>query len=242
MKDPKIYIGTSGWSYNHWAGKFYPEDLSKVKWLSYYAEHFDTVEINSSFYHLPKPQTFRNWAKNTPDNFLFVVKASRYITHIKRLKDSSESFENLLSSAKELGSKLGPFLFQLPPKMDKDTDRLIDFLKNLPDNYKYAFEFRDESWFCDEVYNILDDYGCAIVISSSPRFPYHEKITGGFCYIRMHGGKELYSSNYSEGELKKIARMIKQNRSKDIDSYVYFNNDIHGYAVDNAKTLRKLVL
>ena len=240
MENSKIYIGTSGWSYNGWSGIFYPEDLSKTKWLSYYSEHFDTVEVNSSFYHLPKPQTFGNWAKKTPDNFLFVVKASRYITHIKRLKDCDEPFENLTKSAKELGSKLGSFLFQLPPNMKKDTGRLKDFLKILPDNYKYAFEFRDESWFCSEVYNILDNNRCAIVISSSPGFPYHEKVTGKFCYIRMHGGKQLYSSNYSDDELKKVAEIVKQYQKSGIECYVYFNNDIGGYAVKNAKTLIKL--
>ena len=158
------------------------------------------------------------------------------------MKDCGEPFENLLKSAKELEGKLGPFLFQLPPNMKKDTGRLKDFLKILPDNFRYAFEFRDESWFCSEVYSILDNSGCAVVISSSPGFPYHEKVTGKFCYIRMHGGKKLYSSNYSDDELKKVAEMVKQYQKSSMECYVYFNNDIGGYAVKNAKTLIKLVL
>ncbi len=241
MRSPKIYIGTSGWSYDGWSGIFYPESLARTGWLSFYSEHFSTVEINSSFYHLPKPQTFNSWAKKTPDNFLFAVKASRYITHIKRLKDCGEPFKNLLKSAKELKGKLGPFLFQLPPNMKKNTSRFKDFLEILPDDYKYAFEFRNESWFCDEVYNMLDSKGCAIVISNSPGFPYHEKVAGSFCYIRMHGGKELYSSNYTGIELKKVAKIVKQYQKNGISSYTYFNNDIHGYAVENAKTLINLI-
>lgn len=241
----KLYVGTSGWSYNHWRGRFYPENLPQTGWLSYYAQHFDTVEINSSFYHLPKPSVFENWTRKTPDNFIFVVKVSRYITHIKRLKDSLEPFKLLLEAAKKLGNKLGPFLFQFPPRMRKDTERLSSFLESLSVNfgasYKYAFEFRDESWFCDDIYDVLSNYECAIIISSSPYFPYHEVVTGNFCYIRMHGGTELYSSNYSENELRKFALMIKKNLGRGIDTYVYFNNDANAYAVYNAKTLVRLI-
>lgn len=241
----KLYVGTSGWSYNHWRGRFYPENLPHSKWLSFYASHFSSVEVNSSFYHLPKPSVFESWAEKTPDNFIFVVKVSRYLTHIKRLKDSLKPFELLLEAAERLGSKLGPFLFQFPPGMKKDIERLGSFLESLSvnfgTNYRYAFEFRDESWFCDTVYNVINNYGCAIVISSSPSFPYHEVVTGNFCYIRMHGGTELYSSNYSENELRKFALMIKENLDRGIDTYVYFNNDANAYAVYNAKTLLTLV-
>jgi uncharacterized protein YecE (DUF72 family) len=242
MNDSSIHIGTSGWSYNHWAGKFYPADLKNSYWLNYYSKEFNTVEINSSFYHLPKSQTFVNWGKNTGAGFLFSVKVSRYITHIKRLLDCSEPLGRLLAAAKELGDKLGPFLFQLPPSLSEDRSRLEDFLKILPKNYRFAFEFRNESWFNKDVYNLLRDSGCAIVISSSHRFPYREEVTADFCYVRMHGPANLYCSCYSKDELKKIAVLIKKNLEKNIENYVYFNNDAQGYAVENARTLIEMVL
>ena len=246
----KIYIGTSGWSYDEWLGIFYPENFRRSDWLSYYAKHFKTVEINSSFYNLPKKETFENWARKTPDDFLFAVKASRYITHIKRLIDCSEPLDKLFKAAEGLGKKLGIFLFQLPPNMKFDIERLSNFFKILKDNYANytnktnkllcAFEFREESWFCQKTYDLLNEYRYGIVISNSTNFPYHELITGNFCYIRMHGSRELYSSSYSEEELKKVADMINKNKVNNISSYIYFNNDVHGYAVDNAKTLIRM--
>jgi len=236
-----IYIGTSGWSYNHWIGRFYPEEIKKNQWLNYYSKEFDTVEINSSFYHLPKLQTFIGWKNKTGENFIFSVKASRYITHIKRLTDCTEALERLFKAAEGLGEKLGPFLFQLPPSLKKDKAVLKNFLKMLPENYKFAFEFRNESWFTKEIYKLLEDFRCAVVISGSPSFPYMEKITTNFCYIRMHGPGELYRSWYSKEELKKIAGLIKKNLNKKTESYVYFNNDAQAYAVENARTLIKMV-
>ena len=241
FKNPKIYIGTSGWSYDGWEGIFYPDAMSRKEWLSFYSEHFNTVEINSSFYHLPKAETFSNWAEKTPDDFLFVVKASKYITHTKRLIDSSDAVIRLIDSASNLGEKLGMFLFQLPPNLKKNSDRLKNFIDILPSIYKYVFEFRDESWFCDEIYNMLENYKCGIVISDSSKFPRFEVITGGFCYIRMHGSTSLYSSKYTDKELEKTAEIIRKNFKDKISSYVYFNNDIHGYAVENAKSLKQLV-
>jgi uncharacterized protein YecE (DUF72 family) len=240
MNSAKLYIGTSGWCYDSWAGNFYPGGLNKNKWLEYYCQYFNTVEINSSFYHLPKKETFNNWALQTPDNFVFAIKASRYITHIKRLVDCLEPFKKLLDLALGLGSKLGLFLFQLPPNLKKNIIKLEDFLKIIPKNLRYVFEFRNESWFCDEVYNLLNEFGAGITISSSPGFPYHEIITGNFCYIRMHGSAQLYSSSYSEKELQKFSAIIRQNLRKNINTYVYFNNDAFGYAIENAKMLIKL--
>ena len=242
MNDSLVHIGTSGWSYGHWVGRFYPAGLKSNNWLSYYSREFNTVEINSSFYHLPKLQTFINWKKNTGADFLFSVKVSRYITHIKRFIDCKEALERLFTAAKELGEKLGPFLFQLPPSLNKDKSRLEKFLRILPGKYKFAFEFRNESWFTRDIYNLLKSAGCAIVISSSPRFPYVEEITTDFCYIRMHGPGDLYSSCYSEDELGKIALLIKKNLKKNIENYVYFNNDAEGYAIENARTLIEIVL
>ena len=240
MNIGKLYIGTSGWCYNNWVGNFYPRDLNKNKWLKYYSKYFNTVEINSSFYHLTRKETFNNWALQTPDNFVFVVKASRYITHIKKLVDCSEPFKKLLDSALKLGNKLGLFLFQLPPNLKKNIIKLEDFFKIILKNYRYVFEFRNESWFCDEVYNLLNEFGAGIVISSSPSFPYHEIITGNLCYIRMHGSEQLYSSSYSEKELQKLSALIRKNLKKNINTYVYFNNDAFGYAIENAMKLIKL--
>jgi uncharacterized protein YecE (DUF72 family) len=240
MNSSKLYIGTSGWCYESWVGKFYPGNLNKNKWLEYYSKYFNTVEINSSFYHLARKETFNNWALQTPDNFVFTVKASKYITHIKKLVDCLEPLKKLLDAALGLGSKLGLFLFQLPPNLKKNVIKLEDFLKIIPKNLRYVFEFRNESWFCDEVYHLLNDFGAGITISSSPDFPYHEIITGNFCYIRMHGSAQLYSSSYSRKELKMFSTIIKQNLKKNINTYVYFNNDVFGYAVENAMELIKL--
>ena len=241
MVNCTFHIGTSGWSYDHWIGRFYPEDVKKNKWLGCYSKEFDTVEINSSFYYLPKPKTFTGWKENTKKDFTFSVKVSRYITHIKRLKGCREPLGRLFESADELGEKLGPFLFQLPPNLKKDDEVFKEFLEMLPGNYKYAFEFRNESWFSEDIYELLEKYGCAIVISSSPGFPYREKITANFCYMRMHGSGELYRSSYSKEELKKISVLIKKNLNKNIESYVYFNNDEEAYAIENARTLIKLL-
>ncbi len=241
MVNPLIHIGTSGWSYNHWIGRFYPEDIKKNKWLGYYSKEFDTVEINSSFYHLPKQKTYNNWKKNTGEDFIFSVKVSRYITHIKRLKDCREPLGRLFESADGLEKKLGPFLFQLPPNLKKDREVFKKFLEILPENYKYAFEFRNESWFTEEIYKLLEKYKCAIVISSSPGFPYREEITANLCYIRMHGSGELYRSCYSGEEIKKIAAFIKKNLNKNTGIYIYFNNDAEAYAIENARTLIKML-
>jgi len=249
-KDSKIYIGTSGWGYNEWQDIFYPQDYKKSEWITYYAKFFNTVEINSSFYNLPKKETFKNWAAKTPENFLFSVKIPRYITHIKRLIDCSESLNKFFNAAEGLGEKLEILLFQLPPNMKFDIERLNNFLKilkkyyinfkNTANNLLCAFEFREESWFCQKTYDLLNEYSFGIVISHSSCFPYHEVITGNFCYLRMHGSKELYSSSYSDEELRKVADFINKNKINNISSYVYFNNDFHCYAVNNAKTLIEL--
>jgi uncharacterized protein YecE (DUF72 family) len=244
----KVHIGTSGWSYNDWRGVFYPENIKRFGWLSYYAKHFKTVEVNNSFYNLPKKDTFKNWAAKTPDDFLFSVKAPKYITHIKRLAGCSENLDRFLKAAEGLGEKLFLLLFQLPPNMKFNIERLSSFLKilnnycmNYTHKFLYAFEFREESWFCPETYDLLNEYNSGIVISSSPFFPYHELITGNFCYLRMHGSNDLYSSSYSNKELKKFADIINKNKINNIDSFVYFNNDVNCYAVNNAKSLIRMI-
>lgn len=250
MEIDKIYIGTSGWSYDSWVEKFYPKEISKKKWLSYYSQYFNTVEINSSFYHLPKPETFKNWFENTPVGFKFSVKVSKYITHTKKLLDCKEPLGNLFEAASWLKEKLKIFLFQLPPNLKKDYPRIKNFFDLLFElkkynefsKYKCVFEFRNESWFCNEIYDLLNEYGVGCVISNSRVFPAHNIITGKFCYIRMHGSTSLYSSKYSDDELREVAEMSVKNINDNVPTYIYFNNDMYGYAIENAISLKEMIM
>lgn len=237
----KLLIGTSGFSYNHWKNIFYPEEVKNQDWLIFYAKHFDTVEINSSFYHLPSKETFARWRKITPPDFIFAVKGSRFITHIKKLNEVEEPVENFLKNVSELKEKLGPILFQFPPDWKINLDRFEAFLNILPDNFKYVFEFRNKSWFNNLIYNLLKKKKAALCISSSPSFPSEKVITSDFTFIRMHGGKELYGSRYSTNELKIWAKEIKEFLVREINVFVYFNNDTHGYATKNALELSSLL-
>ncbi|MBW1960850.1 MAG: DUF72 domain-containing protein [Deltaproteobacteria bacterium] len=196
MKEKLRRIGTSGWNYEHWKDRFYPSGLAKSKWLNFYTEHFDTVEVNATFYRLPKPKTFDNWYEKTPDNFLWAVKGSRYITHIQRLKDTAESLERLYQSVERLKEKAGPILFQLPPSFTFDERILKAFCKELNPAFRHALEVRHESWIDEVVFQILKENNIALCISDSAgRFPYCEAITADFVYIRLHGSKKLYASN-----------------------------------------------
>jgi uncharacterized protein YecE (DUF72 family) len=242
-----FFIGTSGYNYPHWwNGTFYPSDLPQKKWLEYYTEYFDTVELNVSFYRLPKKEVFEGWYKRTPKKFVFAVKGSRFITHIKRLKDCRESLSLLLDHASPLREKLGVVLWQLPPRFKFQKERLEEFcvlLSTLPRSklHRHAFEFRDESWFCNEAFRILEEFRFAFCIAHGSGLPFIEKITSNFIYLRLHGGEVLYGSNYSDKELKRWAGTIQDWTKKDKTVFVYFNNDAYGFAVKNALTLKKLV-
>ncbi len=239
QRTPQIYIGTSGWNYNHWRELFYPKDCPKTKWLDFYATHFGTVELNASFYRLPKPQVFENWRKRTPDTFLWAVKANRYITHIKRIKDVEEPLERFFSSAESLKEKLGPILFQLPPSLSFDEAVLRQFCQYLKGNHSYALEVRHPSWAQERAIDILRDNNIALCISDTAgRYPYIEEDTATFIYIRLHGSKKLYASEYSEEELEAYARKI---RDWSRDTYLYFDNDYGGYAIKNAKRLKEIL-
>jgi uncharacterized protein YecE (DUF72 family) len=237
----RIYIGTSGWNYKSWRGKLYPKALDQKDWLGYYSKSYNSVEINNTFYQLPKKETFKNWHNSTPDDFIFAVKVSRYITHLKKLKDCEETVGKLLEYSSGLDRKLGIFLFQMPANQGKDYTKLEKFLKLLPEKYKYVFEFRHDSWFDSSIYSLLDNSNCGIVINSSPGFPYKDISTGKICYIRMHGSKKLYSSKYSEDELKEFAEIIIKYHNKGFYSFIYFNNDVQGYAVENAREMQELM-
>jgi uncharacterized protein YecE (DUF72 family) len=237
-----IRIGTSGWHYGHWSGPFYPADLPKDKWLEYYVQHFDTVEINNTFYQLPREETFRNWRKQAPAGFLFTVKANRYITyitHIKRLKDPQEVLDRFFERVRLLKKNLGPILYQLPPSLHKDLNRLESFIKLLPKKETAVFEFRHESWCCEDTYKLLDKFGVGFCIhdlsgNESPRI-----VTGDIIYVRFHGPTDRYEGCYPKSVLRDWAKWLKD-QAKDVRSiYVYFNNDACAYAVRNAKELKE---
>jgi len=234
-----IRIGTSGWHYDHWSGLYYPADLSKSKWFEYYARDFDTVEINNTFYQLPKQQTFENWHEQAPKNFIFTVKANRFITHIKRLKDAEETLPRFFERAELLKEKLGLVLYQLPPGFHKDLERLTYFLGVLPKNHTAIFEFRHESWFSDDTYELLNKFGVGFCIHDLVDVPSPRVITGEIIYIRFHGPTGRYAGNYCKSALQNWAEWITDNIKGKKAVYVYFNNDFNAYAVYNAKTLKE---
>ena len=240
MAKGKIYVGTSGWNYKHWQGNFYPEDLKHKEWLKFYSEKLKTVEINNSFYQLPDTKTFKNWKDITPKKFMFSVKGSRYITHMKKLKDPKQSGKKLFTRIKHLKSKLGPVLFQLPPKWRFNKERFEKFLKSLSGRYRYTFEFRDQSWWNDEALELLKKHNAAFCIYELAGTITPKEITADFIYIRLHGPGNKYQGNYSKRELSGWAGAIT-NWQKKKDVYIYFDNDDSGYAVKNAMELSGMV-
>jgi len=232
------HIGTSGWHYDHWRHGFYPEGLAKAKWLEFYATHFTTVELNNSFYRLPSETAFAVWRDSSPTNFAFAVKVSRFITHIKRLKNTQEAVETFMSRARILGGKLGPLLYQLPPNMYRDDDRLGSFLSILPQGMKHVVEFRHQSWLDDKVFEILHKYNIGLCVFDMPSLSCPLVATADFAYIRFHGSTGLYSSCYSDEELAGWAKRLANLATNLKAMYVYFNNDAEAFAVRNAITLR----
>ena len=239
----KIHIGTSGWHYKHWLNDvFYPSGTKPAEMFDYYAKHFDTVEINNSFYHLPSAKTFDNWRDNSPPRFIFAVKASRFITHMKKLKDPQPSSEKFFLVADRLGRKLGPILFQLPPRWKFNRERFEEFLEALPAEHKYVFEFRDESWFVPEVYELLRRYKAAYCIHDFADMKVPIEITANFTYIRFHGPTSAkYWGSYSSAQLRTWAERIADWSKRLTSIYVYFNNDPEGKAIVNALELKRLV-
>ncbi len=234
-----IYIGTSGWNYNHWQGIFYDEDCPKSKWLDFYARNFSTVELNATFYRLPSPQTFANWRLKTPEKFLWAIKANKYITHIKRLKEAGVTLPRFFEAVELLKDKLGPILFQLPPNLAFEEDLLEQFCRSLKAYpHRYTLEIRHPSWLDSKAFAILRDYNIALCISDTAgRYPYSEEVTADFVYIRLHGSRRLYASDYTEKELQTWAQKITNwNR----DAFVYFDNDFSGYAPRNAGRLKEI--
>jgi len=237
----KVFIGTSGFMYRHWKEAFYPQGLPQREWFLYYVKQFDTVELNVSFYRLPKKETFVSWRKKAGKKFVFSVKGSRYITHIKRLKDCQKPVKTFFKNASGIKNKNDVVLWQLPPRFKENIERLSQFLKVLPKDWRHAFEFRDSTWLTAKVYELLRKHNAAIVFQDYPDWPIAEKITADFVYLRFHGKTHLYTSCYTEKELKNWAEKIKGWREKGLDCYAYFNNDALGYAIENARDLKKML-
>lgn len=232
-----IFIGTSGWNYNHWKGTFYPKDSSREDWFSLYQSRFPTVEINNTFYRLPSVGTVDSWYNNCRNDFVYSVKASRYITHMKKLKDPRESTESFFSVIRRLGEKTGPILFQLPPKWNRNTERLKQFLESVPDEYDYTFEFRDPSWFHEDIYSVLSRNSSAFCMYQLEGTESPKKLTADFVYIRLHGPDGAYRGKYGKKELSGWAGAIYSWKQQGKKVYCYFDNDEQGYAPQNASDL-----
>ena len=235
-----IHIGTSGWSYAHWKENFYPKGVKEKEWLQFFSSVFQTVEINSTFYHTPRVSTIQNWVAHVPEDFLFSIKASRYITHRKRLHDPAETLPFFFGNIKNFGKKAGPILFQLPPSLKMDRERLIEFLKHMEKDYRYVFEFRDDSWFVDEIDQLLSEKNIALCLSDLHGKPSPEVFTANFTYMRLHGPKNAYEGSYGPTRLKKMGKKM-ETWAKKIAVYCYFDNDEKGYAVQDAKALKNLI-
>ena len=239
----KLFLGTSGYSYKHWKGIFYLSDIPQSRWLEFYSQHFDTVELNITFYRLPTQKTFKNWYNKTPDKFCFAAKGSRFITHVKRMKNCRQPIRLYKENAASLGEKLTVILWQLPPNFQYKSDRLSEFCRLLKNEYRekrHAFEFRHKSWLQENCYDILASHGFALCVPLSPDYPRVEQMTAPFSYIRFHSGEIQTNSYYTDEELKHWAAKISE-WLKERDIYIYFNNDTFGFAIDNAKKLRNYI-
>ena len=238
---PEVRVGTSGWHYKHWVGRYYPEKTSGAKMLGLYVRDFDTVELNNSFYRLPKPETMRAWRDAVPEGFVFAVKASRYITHNLKLKNPQNALDKFLPVAAELGVKLGPILFQTPPSWKVNVGRLEEFLGALPRELRYAFEFREPSWMCDAVYAVLRKFDAALCLYEIAGYQAPMVETASWNYVRLHGPGGKYQGSYSDEALDGWRKQLWRWRAEGRGSYVYFDNDEAGHAAANAMTLKRMV-
>ncbi len=235
-----IRVGTSGWHYKHWEGPFYPDGLGKESWLEHYQDHLSTVEVNNTFYQLPSEKTLYNWREGVAEDFVFSVKASRYITHMKKLKEPEEPLDTFLGRIAVLGRRLGPILFQLPPNWHYDGPRLASFVEALPSGQRYAFELRDPDWLNDEAYRILEDHGAALCIYDFHGRQSPKRVTADFVYVRLHGPYGPYRGKYDTQTLAGWAGAFSAWLAQGKDVYCYFDNDEAGYAVQNALELQAM--
>ncbi len=237
----RIHIGTSGWHYDHWEGPFYPIASDPEMWLDYYAERFEDVEVNNTFYQLPGESTLENWKNRTPDDFLFATKASRYITHMKKLKDPKPSLRKFLDRVQALEPKLGPILFQLPPNWNFNRQRLASFLAALPASQRYAFELRDPTWINHEAFDLLQERGASFCIYEYDGRVSPKRITADFVYIRLHGPGRAYQGSYDVSTLAGWAGAISSWVRQGKEVFCFFDNDQSGYAAQNARRLQGML-
>lgn len=235
------FVGTSGYHYRHWRERFYPRRLPARAWLAYYAERFTTVELNNPFYRLPSEAGFRAWREQTPTGFRFAVKASRFITHLKRLRDVQAPVATFLQRARLLGDKLGPVLYQLPPSLQRDDQRLRDFLAVLPAGVEHVIEFRHSSWFGESALDLLRERGVALCTADHPSAPAPFVVTAPFAYVRFHGRQGAYEGSYGDEELRVWASRLREVAPELKAGYVYFNNDAYAAAVGDALRLRAML-
>jgi len=233
-----IRIGCSGWNYRHWRGDFYPEGVPVKRWFAHYAQAFDTVEINASFYRRPTAETFAKWRDQAPEGFCYAVKAPRFITHMRKLKECEESVAEFLARARHLRPALGPILYQLPPNWRFDRERLESFLALLPRDLTHVFEFREPSWLADEVLAILDAAGVGFCAHDFPGLATQRAATGTTAYVRFHGTSGKYWGRYSEEALRDWADWMRGQEAEGRAVWAYFNNDVHAHAIADATALK----
>jgi uncharacterized protein YecE (DUF72 family) len=234
-----IRIGCSGWQYKHWRGDFYPADLPLDQWLAHYTRTFDTVELNNSFYRLPPADAFGRWRERTPSDFRFAVKASRYLTHLKKLKDPVDPLARFFESARELGPKLGPVLYQLPPRWPANLERLREFLNALPPGFRHVMEFRDQSWYAPAVLEALRSADVALCLHDMAGSSTERTRIGPFVYVRFHGVTK-YGGRYDDESLSSWAEWLTGQHDRGHDVFAYFNNDVGGHAPRDAVRLAQL--
>jgi len=234
-------VGCSGWRYKHWRGDFYPSNIAMANWFDYYAAHFDSVEINNTFYRLPEASTFARWAEQAPRDFLFAVKASRFLTHMKKLKDPQQPLQRLFERMAPLGAHLGPVLYQLPPAWRLDLARLESFLDALPRGVRHVMEFREPSWYGEGAAALLEKYGVARCLHDMKGSATGMERVGPFAYVRFHGTGDTYAGAYPIERLEVWADWLHGQRRAGIEVYAYFNNDVGGHAPRDAMTLRRLL-
>jgi uncharacterized protein YecE (DUF72 family) len=237
MKQASVFIGTSGWYYDHWEGVLYPLGLAKAKRFEFYARDFNSVEINATYYRLPSDSMVAGWYAKAPEGFMYAVKAHKAITHNCKLKNADEALDRFLHAIKPLKDKLGAILFQLPPSLKRDNSLLRDFLNLLPPLPGSCFEFRHASWECDETYSALAQSGAGHVVVSKKDYPFVEEHTAGIAYYRLHGPEQMCASSYSEAWLETLSGRIASLSHSGTPCFAFFNNDIGGHAVRNARSL-----
>jgi uncharacterized protein YecE (DUF72 family) len=241
MPRGRARVGCSGWLYKHWRGDFYPAELSQARWFEHYAARFDTVELNNSFYRLPERATFASWARRAPLRFEFAVKASRFLTHMKKLKDPEEPIDRLFSRMRALGSHLGPVLYQLPPGWKVDVERFAHFLDALPRDVRHVVEFRETSWYSPEIFRLMERRHVALCLHDMKGSATERARVGPFVYVRFHGATAKYGGGYTEARLRDWANWLNEQRRAGCDVYAFFNNDVGGHAPRDAVTLGRLL-